>query len=142
MTEREFAEVFGKLALQLRWNDPDESAIRGYFDALEKYPLDVVKQAANTLALERGRKFFPTTGEWCDAIGHARAEEARAASAAPRTWTVECEECDDCGWQHFECTGDSFCGRTNPHLPHTFVRICPCRATNRTYQRHNPRVTA
>jgi hypothetical protein len=28
------------------------------------------------------------------------------------------------------------CGRTEPHQPHTFSKVCGCRATNRTYQRH------
>lgn len=30
----------------------------------------------------------------------------------------------------------AFCGRTKPHLPHSFTRVCSCRPTNRTYQRH------
>jgi hypothetical protein len=28
------------------------------------------------------------------------------------------------------------CGLERPHAPHTWTRACPCRATNRTYQRH------
>lgn len=28
------------------------------------------------------------------------------------------------------------CGRTRPHLPHTYTEPCACRPTNRTYQRH------
>lgn len=28
------------------------------------------------------------------------------------------------------------CGKTTPHLPHTFTKICPCRATNRTFIRN------
>lgn len=28
------------------------------------------------------------------------------------------------------------CGRTKPHQPHSYTQVCPCRATNRTYLRH------
>jgi len=138
MTDREFGIVFAKLAIQLRWQDAGEIEIRSYFDALRHFPLAEVRTAAEGLALERGRKFFPTTGEWRDAI---EAEHARqlAMASTPRIWRVECEDCEDCGWQRFECPGNATCGRQNPHDAHSFVRVCSCRPTNHTYQRHHAR---
>lgn len=45
-----------------------------------------------------------------------------------------CETCHDSGWERLECTGGAACGRRRPHLPHTFVRECPCRPMNPNYQ--------
>lgn len=33
----------------------------------------------------------------------------------------------------------AICGKERPHAPHEFTRACGCRATNRTYQRHQAR---
>jgi hypothetical protein len=138
MTEREFGTVFAKLAMQLRWMDADELAIRSYYEPLKDAPFAAVKAAAETFAKEPGRRFFPTSAEWYQAAQQAAKEALRAAIPCGRDepWRMDCAMCEDTGWEPFECSGDSLCGRKQKHAPHPYVRSCPCRASNRTYQRH------
>jgi len=138
MSEREFGNVFAKLAIQLRWMDADAVAIRSYFDALKDLSLEAVQASATELAREPGRRFFPTSGEWREVAHKFAAKQIREALTPARDepWVSECAACDDTGWEPFECTGDSFCGRQKKHAHHTFVRVCACRPTNRTFQRH------
>lgn len=138
-TERAFGEIFARLALQLRWLDADEAAILSYFAVLKDLPANVLTRSAEQLAAERGRKYFPTTGEWRDCALRVQQEMLREELGTERDWKVECERCDDTGWMtDFKCGGgeNDACGRPRRHLPHTFARECPCRPTNRTYQRH------
>lgn len=136
-SERDFGQIFARLAMQLRWMDADAQAIRSYHQALGDLPLDIVSQSASNLANERGRKFFPTTGEWRDAAQLLLDARQRQEFTQPRDWKVECDACDDSGWERLECTGaGGGCGRERPHSPHTYAVICPCRQTNRTFQRH------
>ena len=138
MTEKEFGAVFGKLAIQLRWADADEIAVRSYYEALKQYPLAIVRASAQGFATEAGRRFFPTTGEWVEAAQAAMTAQLREVVTAPRAepWRFECDGCDDTGWQPHECDGSTLCGRRNTHAAHTYVTVCPCRPMNRTYQRH------
>lgn len=138
----EFLIVFNRLCIGLREQHDESGVTQGvYYDALKHLPLSVLRVSADQLATEPGRKYFPTTGEWIDVARAVLAKQQRddspvRANAGTHTWTVECSACDDSGCEYFECTGDTFCGRTQPHAKHTFARPCPCRETNRTYQRH------
>lgn len=53
-------------------------------------------------------------------------------------WRDECGACQDTGWELHECHGGErgFCGRRQNHAAHSYVEVCTCRPTNRTYQRH------
>lgn len=140
MTEREFGVVFAKLAIQLRWLDPDVVAIKSYYEALKDFTLPVIEASARAISVEPGRRFFPTTGEWAERAKHAAAEQLKAALPhRDEPWKVECQECEDTGWNlGLECYGDTgTCGRTTTHMKHTYTRACFCRPTNRTFLRHS-----
>jgi hypothetical protein len=138
MTEHEFGKIFVRLAAQLRWSDYDADTTRDYFAALKTCSLEAIDASAASFATEPGRRFFPTTGEWSERANKAATAQVREALTLGRVepWQVECDACEDSGWERFECTGDSFCGRQRRHAAHTFVRPCACRESNRTYQRH------
>lgn len=139
MTLKDFSKVFGVLATQLRATDSDEATVRAYYEALKDQPLGELQCAAVALAKEPGRRFFPTTAEWLDAAMAARSRVFREhlLSAREEPWRLDCDNCEDTGWAISSCEGDTFCGRTKKHAPHDFAKPCPCRPTNRTYQRHN-----
>ena len=137
-TEREFAQVFSRLALQLRWLDADEAAIRSYYEALRDIPLELLKRSAFNLANEAGRKYFPTTGEWRNEALLIEQADRRREDSKHREWKLECVDCEDTGWIYHKCFGHE-CGRTRDHAPHDYVTECFCRPTNRTYQRHHER---
>lgn len=135
-TATEFGAIFSRLARQLRWHDFTPADTTVFFETLNDLPLAIVHESAKRIANEPGRKYFPTTGEWREHALEYEQELRRKLASDKREWVTECLECDDTGWQFYECTGDNFCGRQQKHLAHRFVRICPCRETNRTYQRH------
>jgi len=139
MSYADFANVFAVLALQLRATDADEAMVRAYYDVLKNFTLESVQRSAQALARETDRRFFPTTAEWATAAGEARTSALRQHLLTSREepWQVECELCEDTGWRLSTCDGDDYCGRRHPHQPHGLARICPCRPTNRTYQRHH-----
>lgn len=141
-----FDQTFNRLAVALRETKTDVATKEVYFRALEEFPAKHVSEAALMLAQQPDRRFFPTTGEWVSAVLTVRANENRDLMALPeRTepWYFECQDCEDTGWIHSECDGlKDFgplapCGRKKPHYPHSYVTICSCRATNRTYMRHH-----
>ena len=134
MTLEEFAPVFLRLSNQLG-KDADESTIRDYFDVLADLGYDTVFDAAAHLA--KTSKWFPKTSEWRDAALTIEQQKRRHDLTGGREWKIECERCDDSGWEYFECPGDETCGRTKPHAAHNYVKVCLCRPTNRTYQRHH-----
>lgn len=147
MTEREFGTIFAILGMQLRWTDADEMTIRSYYEALKDLPIEAVKASATDIARhgvtdertgERRRGFFPTSAQWFDAASHTVTESLRKALPAARTepWKSECTHCEDTGFEPHECPGDVTCGRTFAHVAHRYVRLCPCRPTNRTWLRH------
>lgn len=138
-TDTEFLQVFNRLCVALREPQDDSGVTQGiYFEALKDLPLLALEAGASALMRETGRRFFPTTAEWRTAAEVAIQAEVRRELTAVREepWKHDCNACEDTGWERFECTGDDFCGRTRKHAPHEFVRVCPCRPTNRTYQRH------
>lgn len=134
----EFVQVFNRLCVALREKDADSATMQVYFDALKDLPMSAIQQGAQALQSELGRKWFPTTGEWRQAAQDAADRQLRTAvgQARDEPWHLECELCEDTGWRFYECDGDNFCGREHKHAPHSFVRVCACRPTNRTYQRH------
>lgn len=147
MTEKEFGTVFTKLAFQMRWMDADAVAVKSYYEVLRDVPLEVAQASATEIARngivddrtgERRRGYFPTAAQWYEVAQHAAKEQLRKALPAGRgePWHFDCEGCMDTGWEEFDCKGDSLCGRKKPHGAHAYVRICPCRPTNATYQRH------
>lgn len=141
MTFENFAEIFSLLSLQLRLTDSDELTVRGFYDALKDLPVDAVQTAARSFAVEKNRRFFPTTAEWhTNAKAHIAAVRQKQLDVPRDTpWRFECQSCEDVGWVHFHCSGDASCGRRNAHAEHDFVVPCDCRASNRTYQRHHER---
>ncbi len=144
-----FDQTFNRLAVALRDNRNDTAAKEVYYRALEEFPSQFVSEAALILAKEPERKFFPTTGEWVAAILTVKQSSERKFLARPdnrdEPWHFECTACSDTGWEDHACEGttefaqETACGRKKPHYPHNFVTVCPCRATNRTYQRNNIR---
>lgn len=135
-----FLAVFNRLAVALR-EAPDETGVTQgiYFDALKDLPVTAVEAGAVALMREPGRRFFPTTAEWRTAAEKAHVDLLRQAVQSDREepWKVECDRCEDTGWVlSRQCEGDNYCGREKKHAPHTFTKPCPCRPTNRTYQRH------
>lgn len=138
--EAQFLKVFNRLCVALREPADDSGITQGvYFDALKDLPLPAVDAGAVTLTREKGRRFFPTTAEWRTAAEEAQEAQLRKAVQPARSepWRLECERCEDTGWiLGLECDGGDYCGRRKVHAPHSFVRECPCRPTNRTYQRN------
>lgn len=134
-----FLQVFNRLCVALREAQDDTGVTQGvYFEALKDLPIAALEGGASALMKEPGRRFFPTTAEWRTAAEKAQGQQFKqAVQVEPgREWVTECLHCDDTGWERFECTGDRFCGRERKHAPHSFVRVCSCRPTNRTWARH------
>jgi hypothetical protein len=138
MTPREFGVIFSRLATQLQWRDADVSSAASYYEALKNYTLDTIHESGKRLAMEQGRRFFPTTGEWAEVADAVQHEALRRAvkPARDEPWHFDCETCTDTGWKHHDCDGSEQCGRRKKHAPHVYVTPCPCREMNRTYQRH------
>ena len=138
LTADEFTTIFSRLASQLRWLDHRPTDIANYFEALRDLPESILHESAKRIANQPARKYFPTTGEWREWALEVEAEMRRAEIIGERVWKLECADCEDTGWTLPEsCPGDTTCGREKTHLPHTFVRVCGCRESNRTYQRHH-----
>ena len=63
-------------------------------------------------------------------------------------WRPECAQCDDTGWREVAYAKGELCWsqyqrRMVPAMyAHTVAIGCPCRATNRTYQRRHGRARA
>lgn len=141
-TSAEFLTVYNRLSVALREPQDDSGITQGvYFDALKDVPLEALTAGAETLAREPGRRFFPTTAEWRTAAQAWRMSTFRAhETEVDRVeWRHECSGCEDTGFTFHECAGGQTgaCGRRRKHAAHSFVRVCPCRPTNRTYQRHH-----
>lgn len=147
--QREFLQVLNRLAIALRAQDVDAATKVIYFETLEDLAPEFLARAATSFALEPGRKWLPTTGEWRErAEAIRREDERRTYQRETRTepWRDECSDCRDTGWLYdLECSGKGECGmgsclrtsRRGPGLgPHTYATPCGCRDHNRTYQRH------
>ena len=133
MTLEDFTPIFVKLASQLS-KDADADTIRDYFDIMQEFSTATTHEAAAQLS--RTAKWFPKTSEWRERGLTIEQDQRRKELAGPRSWKLECETCEDTGWIYFECPAQP-CDRDRAHYPHNYVRVCPCRTTNRTYQRHH-----
>ncbi len=139
MTKAEFLPIYNRLTVALRDGGDDSGVTQGiYFEVLRTIPLQSVQDAAGAFARESGRKFMPTTAEWHGEASRAATADVRKrlTSGRDEPWHCSCNKCDDTGWEYLDCAGDANCGRVKAHAPHAFVRVCPCRPTNQTYQRH------
>ncbi len=140
---QDFLKVFNRLAVALR--EPiDATGVKAeiYREYLSDLSIQALVAGSNKLAREKGRKFFPTVAEWRDAavdIHIKQLQEAVGPRSEERTWTHECEVCDDTGWHKFQCDGTErgLCGRTFKHYAHEYVDPCQCRPYNRTFIRHH-----
>jgi hypothetical protein len=136
-----FLAVYNRLCVALREPQDDTGITQGvYWDALKDLSMEALETAASVLMRQPGRRFFPTTAEWRTEAERAQLARLREVVRPGRDqpWQYECESCEDTGWVgSMECDGaaGSRCGRRRVHLAHTFTRVCPCRPTNRTYQR-------
>jgi hypothetical protein len=110
---------------------------RAYFDALGDLPTEAVEGAAAQIA--KKAQWFPKVAEWREAArSYTRDVQVKALPLPPagREWRNECDWCEDTGWCYeggktmHEVVMSAFEGRPRMHA-------CVCRATNRTYQRHN-----
>lgn len=104
MTLKEFSNVFGVLAVQLRFSDADEVTIRGYFEALKDIELEFVKWAAERFARsvvnEHGEAWFPKTAEWRAMARKVEADRHEELRARLRKLPAPlCAACDDTGWE-------------------------------------------
>lgn len=55
-----------------------------------------------------------------------------------RPWKYLCQNCDDLGLVMATCQGDATCGRSKPHLPHTFGTPCWCDRGPRFREKQRP----
>lgn len=107
MTLAEFANVFGVLALQLRFTEADEATIRAYFEVLKECELEFVQMAATRFATCTGENasWFPKTAEWREATAKVEADRHEQQRAILRSLTDPlCTACRDTGWARNETT--------------------------------------
>ena len=132
----EFATVFRELVMGIQpARALERDTCHVYYETLQQFPLDVLRQAALKLR-ERANGFFPSAGEWFQAATALQWEARRALGALPDTNVIMCDRCQDTGSVYAECSGDSTCGRQRAHPAHGFVCVCACRQTNLRYQRN------
>ena len=62
----------------------------------------------------------------------------RQAWPFTREWKFLCPNCDDVGLAIIECLGDAQCGRTNPHLLHSYGQPCWCALGKRFQEKRRP----
>ena len=137
-TDAEFLRVFNRLCVALR-EPPDDTGVtqQTYFELLHDLPITALDAGATRLAREPGRRFFPTSAEWRTAAEAAQVEQLREAlpSSREKPWEHECAACEDTTFVSHQCPEEP-CDRVPKHAPHSYVRVCPCRGSNRTWARH------
>lgn len=124
-------------------------------------PLEVFQSASvNAITAERLMPRIATMLAYCDKVFRVAHEDVALFPVRPADgaeWAPVCEACQDSGWWGFFCPGrggtltsealarqhtrreeEQGCSRPNPHGCHSWVKPCPCRATNTEYQRMNP----
>jgi hypothetical protein len=130
-----FTTLLTRLAATL--NEPlAEDRVEGYLEALADMDVRWLQIAAG--AFGRTATFLPKPHEWRSRANQAEREAASFTRPQQRAepWHAECSACQDTGWVPHHCPED-VCGRPACLYPHGFVSRCPCRVTNRTYQRHH-----
>jgi hypothetical protein len=138
--KKAFSQCFNVLAKRLRVADVDAADLQSYYTALSHLPEWALEQGATELAIEKGRRFFPTTAEWASAADAAIQRRLRESLSHGRVWQEECVSCHDSGWKEYHCTATSRCGRiwcekNGERYTHDYYAVCPCRPNNHTYQR-------
>ena len=142
LTHPDFLSIFNRLCVALRELHDDTGITQDvYWHALRDVSLESLGLSAEALSKEPGRKWFPTTSEWRTAANRAADDLRRAEHVSTgREWHDECRDCSDTGWvKDLTCDGSAYgaCGRPRLHGAHTYTVPCPCRPTNRTYQRRH-----
>lgn len=135
LDKKRFDTAFNYLATATRATDVSPDSKRVYFDALQDLPTESVEGAAAQLA--KGAQWFPKVAEWREsARSYTRTAHVKALPEPAREWRNECDFCEDTGWCYeggqtlHEVVLSGYEGRPRMHA-------CVCRATNRTYARHN-----
>lgn len=104
MTLDDFTNVFAMLAVQLRYTDADEIAIRAYYKAMDDLELEFVAMAAERMAHRGGSQgesphWFPKTSEWREQAAKVEHERTEAQRALLRKLPEPlCLACRDTGW--------------------------------------------
>lgn len=137
-----FAQAFNRLAVATRLPvaEGDGAMQQVYWDGLRELPIDAVTAAAGTL--ETHARWFPKVAEWREAAYRQQLDaRLQLPEGRDEPWQEECEACGDTGWERRRCypgTANT-CGHYHcvkgRRAEHTYVERCPCRPTNRTYQR-------
>lgn len=117
MSLQQFSEIFALLAVQLRFTDADETAIRGYYRALSDIEPELIAMAAQRFALGAsitdGQAWFPKAPEWramAAKVEKDRREELDVILRKRRFAGEElCRACDDTGWARLESGGVEPC---------------------------------
>lgn len=84
----EFSATFRSLVLAFQPRGLERDSVVAYYAALQRFPLDVLRDTA--LLLAESRRFFPTAGEWGQLANEL---EARRAAAGRRDEQAPCEWC-------------------------------------------------
>lgn len=96
----QFAEIYGVLAFQLR-EQTDAAAIRAYHKVLERFDFEIIKMAADQLAVSA--EFFPKTSEWVQMVERVERDRNELLRERLRqlhkAGKVACVACDDTGWR-------------------------------------------
>lgn len=125
----------------------DATVGRAYWDTLSDCSQGDIEAAGLELRRAAGGEFPPSAARWHDAalkIGRERRLRDTLVLSREQYWREECEPCHDTGWQLHDCTITDRCGRrlcqeaVEAHT-HSYATVCPCRATNSTYQRARER---
>lgn len=139
-TDADFLKLYNRLCVAFR-ELPDDTGVTQevYFSALRDLPLIALAKGADALMRDTSMRFFPRVTDWREKAEHAYRTSFEKAVQPSRdeAWHYECEACEDTGWNRYQCSGDSRCGRRFDHATHEYVTPCTCRPMNHTYQRHN-----
>lgn len=83
----------------------DAMQVRAYRHTLKAIAGDVIYEAAERLASEPGRRFFPTTGEWTGVCATVIDERRAKASRLAQELQENCAACLGSGWRNVVVAG-------------------------------------
>ena len=135
-----FATLMAMLNETYARKDPFSQTLSAtYWDVLKDLPIEAVEHAVRTTL--RSSQWLPKPSELRElALQHIEGKLRSELHQARETpWQFECSACQDTGFTSHDCIEDDpcrACSDEGRHLyDHRFVRVCPCRLNNRTYQR-------
>ena len=144
MTERDRIEFAALLAaMEIATGVlPDAARLPVYFDDLQGWPLEIVRQAAKRIRAQKHFR-FPASAAWLEECRVVL--RGRDGTIRTEPWRHDCDGCEDIGWQIRKCESGHRCGRARcqeielqkPDWWHDYAERCPCQPTNPTYQRHH-----